>query len=151
MSCFVINNKTASSIVTALIELNYIHNTEAQCFLNMVMDLNDRAYYSGYKNEDEIIFTKYNFIKQNTNVSQHDEHLAIMQMIVNIACYFYQVCGFDGYQETLVYKTLKIAQDEMLNHFKEWLIENHYYTREEVKNKMYYELPFSSKMQWELS
>lgn len=40
MSCFIINNKTASSIVTTLVEMNYIHACESQTFLSLMMNVN---------------------------------------------------------------------------------------------------------------
>ncbi|QBY45705.1 hypothetical protein QE197_19545 (plasmid) [Arsenophonus nasoniae] len=115
MSCYIINNKTASSIVTALIELDYIHEAEAQAFLDMMMSLNSRSVNERYSENEPTV--RYDFSKQQTDLYEEDGYKAYaagLQIMANIAFYHYQSCGTDIGNKTIVMKILNKMKGELL-------------------------------------
>lgn len=148
MSCFIVNNKTASSIVTALIHMAHIHESEAQTLLNMMMVVNAQSMHARYN--DNITAPQYAFEKQDIGFNGEDVYLSMMQMITNIAFFKYQSCEFEGCQNTLVFKTLQHLQDELLSHFKDWCVANEFYSADEIKSLPYDKLPYSDRVSWGL-
>lgn len=151
MSCFIVNNKTASSIVTALVEMNHIHVSEAQTFLSLMMMINTlsvNARYSENQSAPEYIFEiqQNDFYEENGDVN----YPAMMQMITNIAFFKYQSCEFEEFESTLVFITLQKLQDEILDEFKIWCVQSGFETWESVRDKPYYNLPFGDKCSWGL-
>ncbi|HGJ5877628.1 hypothetical protein [Arsenophonus nasoniae] len=151
MSCYIINNKTASSIVTALIELDYIHETEAPAFLDMMMSLNSRSVNERYSENEPTV--RYVFSKQKTDLYDEDGYKAYaagLQMMANIAFYHYQSCETDICNQTIVMKILNKMKGELLTACKFWLIENGFNDGNGWKGKDYDNLPFSEKTTWGL-
>lgn len=154
MSCFIINNKTASSIVTALIEMEHIHEFEAQSLLNLMMQVNRASVNSRYS-ENELA-PNYIFEKQNiifNDVNEEDEskiYRSVMQMITNIQFFKYQSCEIEYFEKTLIFKILQKLQDELIHHFKSWLVQSRYESWESSKDKAYHQLRFSDECTWGL-
>ncbi|EMI5646334.1 TPA: hypothetical protein ACKRC9_003711 [Proteus mirabilis] len=154
MSCFLVNNKTVSAIVTALIELEYIHESEAQSFLNSMMQLNYLSVNNRYLENNEMkefIFKKQNIIFNDASVEDENKiYHSVMQMILNIQFYKYQSCEVEFFDKTLVCKTLEKLNSELLNQFKSWLVMSGYESWESVRNKPYHKLRFSDECAWGL-
>ncbi|HGN1281661.1 TPA: hypothetical protein ACKRG6_003481, partial [Proteus mirabilis] len=152
--CFLVNNKTASAIVTALIEVEYIHESEAQSFLYLMMQLNYLSVNNRYLENNEMkeyFFEKQNIIFNDSSVEDEEKiYRSVMQMIVNIQFYKYQSCEVEFFDKTLVYKTLEKLNDELLSQFKSWLVRSGYEPWVSVKNKPYHKLRFSDECSWGL-
>lgn len=129
--------------------LRRIHKSEAQTFLTLMMNVNTLSFNTRYSVNKPA--PEYIFEKQEIGFDEEESHRSVIQMITNIACFKYQSCEFDGYDETLVFNVLQKLQDELLQHFKDWCVQSGYDSREEIKIKPYHKLPFSDECSWGLN
>lgn len=154
MSCYIVNNKTASSIVTALIEIEHIHEFEAQMILNLMMQVNTESVNFRYSEKNpapNYIFEKQNIIFNDINEEDESKiYRSVMQMITNIQFFKYQSSEIEFFEKTLIFKILQNLHDELLSQFKSWLVQSKLQSWESVHDKPYHELRFSDECSWGL-
>lgn len=147
MSCFIVNQKTASAIVSSLVEMQRIHESEAEGFLDMMMKLNARSVNERYGDNEPA--PVYHYEKQETGLQNEDDPRGILQAATNIAFYCYQACDAEGAEDTLIFRMLKTLLEDLTDIYKAALVK-HGYPEESLRGKNYSQLPYSGQCTWGL-
>ncbi|EBT5359807.1 hypothetical protein VQ300_004810 [Salmonella enterica] len=147
MSCFIVNQKTANAIVSSLVEMQRIHESEADGFLDMMMKLNARSVNERYGKDDPA--PVYHYEKQDTGLQNEDDPRGIIQAVNNIAFYCYQACDAEGAEDTLIFRMLKTFQDDLTDIYKAALVK-YGYPEDSLRGKKYSQLPYSDQCTWGL-
>lgn len=147
MSCYIINEKTANAVVSSLVEMQRVHESEADGFLDMMMKLNTRSVNERY--DEDSAAPVYHYEKQETGLQDEKNPRAILQAVTNIAHYLYQVSEAKGAEDTLIFRMLNTLRDDLTDIFKTALVKEGY-PEEGLRGKKYYELPYSDECSWGL-
>lgn len=147
MSCYIVNEKTANAVVSSLVEMQRIHESEADGFLDMMMTLNTRSVNECYGEENPA--PVYHYEKQETGLKDEENLRAIIQAVTNIAHYLYQACEAQGADNTLIFGILNTLRDDLTDIYKTALVK-YGYSEEDLRGKKYYELPYSDECSWGL-
>lgn len=150
MSCYIVNNKTASSIVTGLIETHHIQEGEAQAFLSLMMNANISSVNARYSENN--IAPNYVFEKQESGslLSGDNIYMNYIQLVKNIDCFNYQCFDNDNYYKSLVFKALSSLREDLMIVIRDFLVKEGFYTQREAENLTVDQYPCADECTWGL-
>ncbi|HDL6535701.1 TPA: hypothetical protein PXI89_002955 [Yersinia enterocolitica] len=145
MSVYIVSNKAANHIVSVLIEQEFIDISEAQSFLNMMMEVNTKSVNANYSENDPA--PNYIFAKQVTGFDDEKDHMPSLLALNLIGNFHFQSCEFDGYKNSLINRTLSVVINVLTKQAINWLTHKGY-KLEALNGKKYYELPYIGETDW---
>ncbi|HGJ5868502.1 hypothetical protein [Arsenophonus nasoniae] len=150
MSCYIVNNKTASSIVTGLIETHHIQDGEAQAFLALMMNANVSSVNFRYLENNTA--PNYLFEKQESGSlhSSDNIYMNYIQLVKNIDFFNYQCFDNDNYYKSLVFKALSSLREDLMLVIQGFLVKEKFYTQREAENLTIDQYPCAEKCTWGL-